>query len=80
MTNPIRIDIIDALKAQGYAVSYRGFLNSRGDKLLAVDPIADEVDTVRAVIDAAFPMLTTEIISCEPYRALRRIIVKGFAS
>jgi len=80
MPTPIRIDIIDALTAQGHTVSFRGFTNSRGEKLLAVDPVPSDLETVRAAIDAAFPMLATDVISCEPYRAGRRIIVKGFAS
>lgn len=76
--NILRNDVIDAVKEQGFGISYRGFMNSKGQKLLAVDPIADEVNAVHAFIQERFPTLKTEVISCEPYRSLLRIIVKGF--
>lgn len=74
----IRSDVIDAIKETGHGISYRGFVNSKGQKMLAIDPIADEVNAVRAFITEHFPTLETEVISCEPYRSLLRIIVKGF--
>lgn len=73
-----RADVIDAIKEKGYGISYRGFIDARNRKMLAIDPIADELDAVRVFITAAFPALHTEVISCEPYRSLRRIIVSGF--
>jgi hypothetical protein len=78
MANPIRSDVIDAIQAKGHGVSYRGFVDSQNHKRLAIDPVADELETVLAFVRATFPDLTTEVISCEPYQALRRIIVGGF--
>ena len=74
----LRADVIDAIKETGAGISYRGFVDSRGRKMLAVDPIPNELETVRAFVTAQFPTLETEVISCMPYRQLRRIIVKGF--
>jgi hypothetical protein len=74
-----RSAVVDALKdGSGWGISYRGFINSKDQKMLAVDPVPGEEEAVEADIRRLFPSLTTEIISCLPYRNLRRIIVGGF--
>lgn len=74
----IRSDVVDAIKEADFGISYRGFMNSKDERLLAIDPIDSELESVVSFITEHFPSLKTEVISCEPYRSLRRIIVRGF--
>ena len=73
-----RADVADAIREVGYAISIRGFLNSTGKKILAIDTAPEQLLEIRAFILGRFPELTVDVISREPYATGKRLILSCF--